>query len=669
MDYLKDLLKNTAGGMFSGANDLMMAPAVLGAGVAQSFGHNPFGQYARYPSSAPFKQSQEQLTGLPITGADPGFESAFAAGEGMATGAPFGLGAMAAGGVLSATGEGVSREYFGGSPLVRLMIESGIPLTSSFGRAIVGSARRGSALKTAENVLPQVETPFPMTLGQQSGQQRILAEEAKLRSEPKTATKVVNYYRQQMDSAENFLKQFMDSAPKETDGRLGRQAMVAWNKFRKGLQRDRKALEAAYDQVKTTGARNIDLSTVLDKYGELASEYSSPGMSELSRKLGAVLEEQIDYWQKNKISKMTPIEVRDHIKELISGAKWGNDVDPGSVAGVNRALISAWDKALKEAAQVPDTNGNMAKLLLDTNKKYGALTERIKLMDNATLARFFELTSDGKMRTKSPTRVVEELKKLNPDERGFFIKIAEEYKPEIVNELRRKMFYDKFVTGASSEAKAAIEGDWNPRKFLEAVTDMKSDMRDFAFLIPDSQKRAEFFQRIQDYRKLLNSGYVADTGLEATAREGAAGLAAGITQHPGATQATRSGFGIVERIMRDPDKVYQVLFEQDMPDPSFWKRALAVASGPEQRMSLQMVSDAGNFAAANVPSSVGRILAEEQALQEQQQPERTLDFSDPSFLLQRELQTPSLPNQNGEIPGKENDLDFNDPNFLLKMMK
>ena len=550
-DWLKDWLRNAAGGAYSTAAGLTSLPIQAAMAAQQLAQGKKFSELNIPDPLAGGKKAFSELTGLPVDQAEPGFKPAFGFGRGAAMGPT--VPAAIVGGGVNALAETVTE-----NPLYQAAINVALPLSAVGAGRGVQALRQGTLRKVGDNV----DSVIPLTKGQAQSKGKLLFDEDFLASHPKTADRVAAWKRNAADAAKTKMKTIMDVADKTDDAEAGLKAALAWKRFEDGqLAKHNQLSRARFEKAIEAGGNKsvVDIAPVKKVMEDLYEQYAGKFGGDDAQAMAQDLQTRLKNLSGTK--KVTLQDVQSQLEELGQLAQGSTTafgkISPGTATGVARKLKSAWDDALDIAAAQPTQAGAAAKLLKQARLKHGEEVEDLKALADTSLGVFFDVGKTGERILLEPEKVMEKLRNIPKTQRDMFVSIMDMTDSSVTDSLRKNILGKAYESGKVSGANVR-QPSYSASAFLKGFEKIEDDL---SFLLPDKGSRENLKQLVHDMRRSTQSTEILSNGGRAVLDEvsGMASIAAG---KPGAGAISRGIMRSVEDYMSDKDALFDLLFTQ-----------------------------------------------------------------------------------------------------------
>ena len=574
----KDSARNAFGGAYNAAAGMLEAPVQLASMAAQLAGGRSWKDVQVPHPMTEGKRAFQSNTGIPTETPEPGHEFAFGAGRG-ALGGP--TAKVAAVGALAS---GLSEKFIAPEHyILKFLLEAGAPMAASIVKNTAGAARTGSMRKLPKGQ----ESEIPMGRGQAASNAELMAEQEYLAKHRKSADVVAEMNREFAKKSESKLREFLGKMTSDRDAgeRMGR----SWTKFVDSKEAEffRKS-KLKFDAAFREGGKRtvVDISTVKRVYDDLIREYRGPMRSPESQAIAEELQKRRDQLFSNRLTLEEAQSQLDELRKLGKPADKGGSVGIGTDTHVMRELGKAWNDALELSANKVDQSGNLTsdalavRKLQEARAHYGVGAEDVKALRDSAVNMFFEVGSTGERRMLQPEAIMTKLRKLEPNERDFFVTGLEHTDPESVDLLRKSILSDIIDKGKVAGASARDPAFSNAQVLAEL--DKRQD--EIKWLLPNQEQRLHFERTMDDMRRSIQTSRVSG-GPRSTVPSEIAGAASMATGKFGVQPIVRGLATTIEDAFANKEELAKRLFGSKPQPESFGGRVVQTGKEAYDRAS------------------------------------------------------------------------------------
>jgi hypothetical protein len=488
--------------------------------------------------SAEAKKKLEELTNLPVEGATPGKEGFYAFGQGAIpipiAKAKTGLGIVAsmlggaaAGGSISLVGS----TLFPDSPAAQVALGF-IPFA---GGAARGLTRELVAAKYRGKLAPDALEKFKegrLTLGELTGDPKILHQEEFFRTNPVTAQKAGKWEATRKADLENALANIVSkpvALSTEAIGVRGFKAFEARAEAVKKIHKDLTATEfkAALEglpahlrdkRIFDTSLINVVVTDLLNEYRGLAKTYDVKQVINQLEEIQAGLLDTSGM-PKPLTGREFQAQLRQWGEKAATGEGLFKDVGVSTTKGIASKVFGAFTDTLQQTADNLDIKqfapeiSDVAAKLKEARSNFKRRSEMLEVEQKKPINRFFAERGITDA-VADPEKVRNALLNSSDTERRYLFDVLEKYDPELATKIRSDLF-DRLMQKGYVKGANDVEPKFSPEQFLKAFDE--ASMKDARFLadtLPDPKQRAEFLNRVGEMRKMASHGFVMpdDTG-------------------------------------------------------------------------------------------------------------------------------------------------------------
>lgn len=466
-----------------------------------------------------------------------GYENYFRAGEGFATGAPFGLFAGLPGGVIAGTAGGITniigKELFPKSPIAQSIISMISP-----GASMLLKAR---GMNVPKDISPVVdpETGVMETKGTATKDPEKMFEENKMRTTLQGKPMATSFDIAQASSMDDFMSRIQSFTDNEklTPKTITQGIYKAHKDYSLKLTNEFKNnSKINFNRAKAIAGNNdiIPTDNTQQTIDSLINQYSNievPGVQSIVNNLKTIKKELTDVKTEKIegrivdekgnliIQPRTIIQKEakninlERLKQNISA--WGeaaykgtykgleDNLSPGQVKGIARRILNGFKKDLDSAANL---NIPGARELKEARTNYANDLKKLEEYFDKPLVKYFDKPSAESL---VPEEVINRFNIYPPTQRAELIQVLENSGRQDIIQSLRKQAFDNIMSGARSTIKASEDApSFNFSKALSSFDQVDKDK--IKWLFPTKQEENQFKASIKQMQRIQANSKFTD---------------------------------------------------------------------------------------------------------------------------------------------------------------